>query len=305
MLPDRQPSPGAERPGTADRRRLRGIGNRSLGVGLVFVVAGFLFTTSAQTARGTQLRSERADLAGLIQDETERLRERQELVAELDAQVDRDTTVVAAGSEAIRSLQRRSAALADAAGVRPVSGPALEVTLDDAPRDEPVPADAMPDDLVVHQQDVQGVVNALWAGGAEAMMLQDQRVIATSAVRCVGNTLILQGRVYSPPYVITAIGDVAGMRRALDDSPEVSYYLQYVAALNLGWQVRQIRDAEFPGYAGSLTLDHARAPGRAGGTATPSGSPATTPDAGSPGGSGSSGGSGSGTTTDPPGEETP
>jgi uncharacterized protein YlxW (UPF0749 family) len=285
VLPDRQPSPAAgDGAGAADARRtslirwLRGRRRRSLGVGLVFAVAGFLFTTSAQTARGTQLRSERADLAGLIQAETERLRARQDRVAQLDAEVDRDTTVVAAGSDAIRTLQRRSATLADAAGTRPVHGPALRVTLDDAPRDEPVPADAMPDDLVVHQQDVQGVVNALWAGGAEAMMLQDQRVIATSAVRCVGNTLILQGRVYSPPYVITAIGDVAEMQRALDDSPEVAYYLQYVAALNLGYQVQRLDDVRLPGYAGSLTLDHARAPGRAGATATPPGTtPATTP----------------------------
>ena len=51
-----------------------------------------------------------------------------------------------------------------------------------------------PDDLVVHQQDVQSVVNALWAGGAEAMMIMDQRVVNTSAVRCIGNTLLLQGR---------------------------------------------------------------------------------------------------------------
>jgi uncharacterized protein YlxW (UPF0749 family) len=243
---------------------------------LVLVVAGFLFTTSAQTARGTQLRSERADLAGLIQDETQRLRERQERVMQLQAQVERDTTTVAAGSAAIRDLQRRAEGLADAAGVRPVRGPALEVALDDAPRDEPVPADAMPDDLVVHQQDVQGVVNALWAGGAEAMMLQDQRVISTSAVRCVGNTLILQGRVYSPPYVITAIGDVDRMERALEASPEVAYYLQYVAALNLGYDVRHIPEARFPAFAGSLTLDHARAPGAAGATATPSGNPTGT-----------------------------
>jgi uncharacterized protein YlxW (UPF0749 family) len=245
-------------------------------VGLVLVVAGFLFTTSAQTARGTQLRSEQADLAGLIRDETARLQARQDRVVELRAQTDRDTTAVAAGSAAIRALQRRQNTLVDAAGVRPVHGPALQVTLDDAPRDEPVPADAMPDDLVVHQQDVQGVVNALWAGGAEAMMLQDQRVIATSAVRCVGNTLILQGRVYSPPYVITAVGDVAGMREALDDSPEVSYYLQYVAALNLGWRVTRIDDAELPGFAGSLTLDHARAPGSGTGGTTPSGPPSLT-----------------------------
>jgi uncharacterized protein YlxW (UPF0749 family) len=271
VVPDRQPAPARN----GGRRFFRSPGSGSLGVGLVLVVAGFLFTTSAQTARGTQLRSERADLAGLIQDETTRLRARQDRVVQLRAEMDRDTTAVAAGSAAIRALQRRQNALVDAAGVRPVHGPALQVALDDAPRDEPVPADAMPDDLVVHQQDVQGVVNALWAGGAEAMMLQDQRVIATSAVRCVGNTLILQGRVYSPPYVITAIGDVAGMRRSLDTSPEVSYYLQYVAALNLGWRVRQLHDTKLPGFAGSLTLDHARAPGSTTGTATPTGPPHT------------------------------
>ena len=64
-----------------------------------------------------------------------------------------------------------------------------------------------PDDLVVHQQDVQAVVNALWRGGADGVQVMDQRLIATSAVRCVGNTLILQGRVYSPPFTVTAVGD--------------------------------------------------------------------------------------------------
>ena len=44
----------------------------------------------------------------------------------------------------------------------------------------------------------------------------DQRLIATSAVRCVGNTLILQGRVYSPPYRITAIGDPKTLDTALN-----------------------------------------------------------------------------------------
>ena len=98
----------------------------------------------------------------------------------------------------------------------------MSVTLADAPRsaDRLLPEGTSPDDVVVHQQDVQGVVNALWAGGAEAMQIMDQRVIATSAVRCVGNTLILQGRVYSPPYTITAIGDPERLSQALDDSSE-------------------------------------------------------------------------------------
>ena len=115
-------------------------------------------------------------------------------------------------------LDSQANEIATAAGRTEVRGPAIRVTLDDAKlAGGEVPAGADPDDYVIHQQDVQSVVNALWAGGAEAMMLQDQRVISTSAVRCVGNTLILQGRVYSPPYVITAIGSRDAMRSALDE----------------------------------------------------------------------------------------
>ena len=128
--------------------------------------------------------------------------------------------------------------LGEAAGLQPVTGPGLTVTLEDAP----VPADGIPegylaDDYVVHQQDLQAVVNALWAGGAEAMQVMDQRIISTSAVRCVGNTLILQGRVYAPPFTVSAIGPVDRMKRALDASPGVAVYQQYVDLIGLGYDV--------------------------------------------------------------------
>src|SRR6185437_12861986 len=113
-----------------------------------------------------------------------------------------------------------------AAGLTALRGPGLTVRLDDAPRraDGSRPAGARPDDLVVHQQDVQAVVNALWAGGAEAMTLMGVRVIATSAVRCVGNTLLLDGQVYSPPFEIAAIGDQVRLQRSLDDTEGVALF---------------------------------------------------------------------------------
>ena len=60
-------------------------------------------------------------------------------------------------------------------------------------------------DYVVHQEDVEAVVNALWAGGAESMMIMDQRVLFNSAVICQGNVLLLQGKKYSPPFTVSAI----------------------------------------------------------------------------------------------------
>jgi uncharacterized protein YlxW (UPF0749 family) len=136
----------------------------------------------------------------------------------------------------------------------------MTVTLDDAPpaaRSRP-PAPGLPvptpDDLVVHQQDIQAVVNALWAGGAEAMTLMGQRVIATTAVRCVGNTLLLHGAVYSPPFVVSAVGDPTRLSAALDQAPGVQVFRQYVDAYGLRLTTTGQRQLRLPGYDGSVEL---------------------------------------------------
>ena len=108
-------------------------------------------------------------------------------------------------------------------------------------------------------RDVQAVVNALWRAGARGMMLMDQRVVSTSAVRCVGNTLILQGRVYSPPFTIKAIGDPVKLKAALDDDEAVKIYKQYVDLVGLGYDVKTEQNASFPAFTGSLSLKYARA----------------------------------------------
>lgn len=68
-------------------------------------------------------------------------------------------------------------------------------------------------------------------------MIMDQRVLSNSAVRCVGNVLLLQGKKYSPPFKISAIGPTDAMLQALDDSTAIKIYKQYVSAFGLGWSV--------------------------------------------------------------------
>ena len=91
-------------------------------------------------------------------------------------------------------------------------------------------------------------------------MLQDQRVVSTSAVRCVGNTLILQGRVYSPPYVISAIGDREAMQGALDTDPAVANLRDWSVAVGLGYDASNAGVQTFPPYSGSIAPQHAAAP---------------------------------------------
>ncbi|MYQ81182.1 DUF881 domain-containing protein [Streptomyces sp. SID4923] len=225
----------------------------------VFALAGLIFVTSANTAKGTNIRTDASllKLSDLIQQRSEKNAALEESAASVREDVDslaqRDNGSTRAEAARLKALERT-------AGTTELSGPAVSVTLNDAPPNataSPGYPDPQPNDLVIHQQDLQAVVNALWQGGAKGVKVMDQRLISTSAVRCVGNTLILQGRVYSPPYKITAVGDTAALRRALDASPAIQNYLLYVKAYGLGWKVDEQGTATLPGYSGTVDLHYA------------------------------------------------
>lgn len=224
----------------------------------VFGLAGLLFATSFQAARGTDLRSDRG-LPGLIDTANRDVAAKSSTIEKLQNELDALTAAAAPSDGRIVPLTGTINLLAPHVGTRAVQGPALTVALTDSNRSMAnLPPSIRPDDLVVHQQDVQAVVNALWRGGAEAMMIQDQRVIATSAVRCVGNTLILQGRVYSPPYVISAIGKIDALTEALDKDPQVTIYKEWVDAVGLGYRVTTEAKATFPAYSGPVSQSVAK-----------------------------------------------
>lgn len=144
----------------------------------------------------------------------------------------------------------------------PLRGPGLTVRLDDSSKlsDGSDLSDADQDQLVIHQQDVQAVVNALWSGGAEAVTIMNVRVISTSAVRCVGNTLLLHGRRYSPEFVIQAIGDPVRLRAGLDASPGVRAFDEAARIYGLGYSVTNEAEVVAPAYRGSVDLRFAKVP---------------------------------------------
>ncbi|MEO3775789.1 DUF881 domain-containing protein [Micromonospora sp. B11E3] len=234
----------------------------SMGVPLIAAAAGLLFTTSATTADGTALREDRRpQLTQLIEDRRKQVEASEQQAARLRAQVENATATLADSDGPIREQRDRAAASRQAAGFTALTGTGLTVELDDAPGgpDQGLPAGASNDDLVVHQQDVQAVVNALWAGGAEAMSIMNVRVLTTSAVRCVGNTLLLHGRVYSPPFKIVAIGDPAALKHALAASEGVQWFMDDVRDFHLGYR-ETVSTVTVPAFEDSTALRSATVP---------------------------------------------
>ncbi|MFJ4469909.1 DUF881 domain-containing protein [Streptomyces sp. NPDC089424] len=255
-------SNSADSPGTGSSAGRRGAFRpvRLLTVA-VFALAGLIFFTSFHTAKGTNIRTDTSllKLSDLIH---ERSRNNGEL-GEANAALRRDVESLAdRGDGSTKAEDDKLAALEKEAGTHKLTGEAISVTLDDAPPNAtaklPGYPEPQPDYLVIHQQDLQAVVNALWQGGAKGIKVMDQRLISTSAVRCVGNTLILQGRVYSPPYKITAVGDPEKLQQALSASPAIQNYMVYVNVYGLGWKVEENGTVTLPGYSGTVDLRYAQ-----------------------------------------------
>ncbi|WAZ22882.1 DUF881 domain-containing protein [Streptomyces cinnabarinus] len=227
----------------------------------VFALAGLIFFTSFNTAKGTNIRTDASllKLSDLIHERSLKNGELDESNATLREDVE---TLAERDDGSTKAEDEKLAGLEKSAGTQKLKGEAITVTLNDAPPDAtaklPGYPEPQPDYLVIHQQDLQAVVNALWQGGAKGIKVMDQRLISTSAVRCVGNTLILQGRVYSPPYKITAVGEPGKLQQALAESAAIQNYMVYVNVYGLGWKVTEDGAVTLPGYSGTVDLQYAQ-----------------------------------------------
>lgn len=229
---------------------------RLIGLG-GFGLAGLLLATSAITSQGSDLRDSGFDnLRDLVTSQADHLAGLRAQVTDLNGEI--DSLTASLSSNAGKKEQKKVDALKRPAGLTGLTGPGITVTLSDAPKEIRDTAGVDVSQLLVHQQDIQAVMNALWAGGAEAMSVQGQRVISTTGVKCVGNSVIVDGVPYAPPYVIKAIGDPNSLELALLTDNYLQLYRQTAAAYQLGWNVAAEPFQYVPAYSGSTELEYAR-----------------------------------------------
>jgi uncharacterized protein YlxW (UPF0749 family) len=223
----------------------------------VCLLAGLGFAISAHESKGRELRAPvNSNLADTVQAAEDRVHRLDRQLRDLQTEIDRVAKQAGQDDSAVARAQARVTRQLAPAGLTAVHGPGIEVVLDDA-AGQPTGANVDPNQLVVHQSDLQAVVNALWAGGAEAMTISGQRVIANSAVRCVGNTLLLNGEVFSPPFRVAAIGPSATMLKKLSSSPGVKLFREAAGYYGLGYTVSTQSRLELPAYSGPISLSYA------------------------------------------------
>jgi len=224
-------------------------------IGLVAFLLGFLVLVQLRSARAirqqTELPTPRVEELAVLVAQAEAARKRLEAeVAYLRGRLEEYEALAAQGKALGAALAEDIEQQRMVLGLVPVRGPGIEVRLEPRGRSlagvSGVPLQAM---------DLAGLVNELWASGAEAVAVNGRRVLARSAFVQSGSRILLDGAPVSFPVVVAAIGDVPLMEGALRTR---GGFVDGLRSVGVAVRIRRVSLLRLGAYAGPVGARWAR-----------------------------------------------
>lgn len=224
----------------------------------VFVVLGLLvavaFNTTVRLAEARPSRS--SDLVDVVRSMESQRRDLQDRLAELRFDLNELERAAAEDTGVSTSFSQKLDHVRQAAGLSAVRGPGVEVVLGDGTQVAP---GGDPNDYLIHDTDIASVVNALFIGGAEAVEVNGERLVATTPIRCAGTTILVNSTRLGSPYVVRAIGDPAVLEAAvLEDDAASLIFTTYATQYGLDVSIARADELTVAAFRGSMRPLHVR-----------------------------------------------
>jgi len=176
-------------------------------------------------------------------------RRAQQLSGQLSRQRDAALTASRDGDRAAAEVRR----LEEAAAQRAVHGPGVAVVVGDASGTDQVDPNtgqrvpvSVDDNGRIQDRDLQSLVNALWAAGAEAVSVGGQRLAPTTTIRGAGEAILVDLRPVQSPYTLAAVGDPATLLPRFADSEAARRFQSYTGLYGIQFTVRAAKDVRLP-----------------------------------------------------------
>lgn len=186
-------------------------------IGVICVVLGVFIAIQFKTVQANYLDglmpNQRS--AQLMNELTTLRDEKKNMVIELEtlqAEIDKITTSASGGNAIVKTLQDQVTRFKALAGYTDLSGQGVVLTIDNQPAAFSGGLDA---NIVDDFQQLLIVINELNAAGAEAIAINDQRILSMSEIRTAGGYLSINAQQYKPPFAIKAIGNKDVLEAAL------------------------------------------------------------------------------------------
>lgn len=238
--------------------RIRGIPSWQVTLGLALLALGFLIAAQ-MAAEGPRVRytsQERTPLVGTVlglQAQQDQLKQQildtRAAIADLEARGQGGATVT-------QQLNRELQAARIAAGLVAMTGPGLVIQLSDSTL--PVPAGGNAQDYLVSGGDVLTVVDQLWAAGAEAMAVNGERVVVSTAIVDIGGSVVVNGAYVAAPYQVSAIGPATMLDTLTHQQGFADFVRARGEAFGIGISYATPDEVDLPAYAGSTNLRFGR-----------------------------------------------
>lgn len=194
--------------------------------------------------RETQLADELVTLQRKYDDLKSKYDDSAKIVEEYQNNSSTNNTLIASMKDQIQSLSAMS-------GVTDLKGEGIVITLNDGTKTSDA---SVRSDTLVHDSDLLTVVNELKAAGAEAISINGQRIIATSAIRCVGPVIQVNYQKVAAPFEIKAIGNAQYLESAMTiKNGVVDLLKEYGVSVTVSRQ----NNVEIPKYEGEQNFKNA------------------------------------------------
>ena len=182
----------------------------------------------------------------------ERYENKIEEIEELDEQLEKKIEQATNNNANLEDAQNQIKEGNKLIGLTEVTGPGVIITLSDSKLDASTALD--PSLLVVHDLDVYYVINELKNAGAEAISVNGQRVVPTSAIECGGNIITINGEKIGSPFEIKAIG----LPENLANLDRTGGYLAKMRSDGVGAELKKSNNITIPKYSGIINYKYVK-----------------------------------------------
>lgn len=216
-----------------------------LAIASVCVILGIMLAIQFRTTQDirSSLKYQR------VEDLTQRLMqvEKERIALEIQMQELRQTSANEAATREVENIKM-------GAGVLPLQGVGVIITIDDTKPSAPT-GSKNPTLYLIKDEDILKILNELRAAGAEAISINNQRLIASTEIRTAGAFISINNTNFAAPFEIKAIGDPTTLENALKIRGGVMETLQF---WGIQITVKRQDNVQIPAFKGTFRFDHAQ-----------------------------------------------
>lgn len=230
--------------------------NAYIAIGIVCIVLAAALTVQIRTMQGENSAVSQAFANSELKDTLLEWKEKsenaekdlEESIKKLEKLRDTSTANGNSSEEKQEELKKYNQIL----GLTDVTGEGIVMTVTDSAQSSTA---IDMNNLIIHDSDLRSLVNELSNAGAEAISINDERIVSTTAITCAGNVILINGNKVGSPFTIEAIGNQASLYGAITRAGGYTYGLK---ARSIQVETKKVNNIQISRYTGALTQKYAK-----------------------------------------------